>query len=211
MTSTFSVEIVDDISQRDCTDIRNLLGNVPQNIKLHVNDFCEYLTHKSRLHAAIVTEDGSIVGASLFFIKNRATPNSTISLYNVFSLKSGAGSVAFNAYWDYANKHRVHWYKFYADLGAYEFYKKFGFKYFGVSKTGMTLSTMGRVLDPNPKTSNSLWVPDHTSYLDSNVRTFYEKHSVGIKKVSKRFKYILDEQPFHDYALTTASLESYFQ
>lgn len=208
--STFSVEIVDDISLRDCSDIRALVGNVPQNVKMHVNDFCEYLTHQSKLHAAIITKDGRIAGASLFFIKNRGTPNSTISLYNVFSLEQGAGRLGFQAYWDYAIKHNVKWFKFYADLGAYEFYKKFGFKYFGISKTGLTLSTMGRILDPDAKVSNSLWVPDHDRYLDSNVQTFYDKHAYGSKKIPKRYKYILEESPFHDYSLVTSSLEDYF-
>lgn len=208
--STFSVEIVDDISTRDCSDIRALVGYVPQNVKMHVNNFCEYLTHRSKLHAAIVHNNGKIAGASLFFIKNRDTPNSTISLYNVFALEKGAGTLGFQAYWDYAVKHKVQWYKFYADLGAYEFYKKFGFKYFGVSKTGLTLSTMGRILDPDAKKSNAIWVPDHNRYLDDNVKVFFDKHGYGIKKVPKRYRYILDENPFHDYKFETSSLEDYF-
>ena len=206
----FKIEIVDDITLRDCSDIRNLIGKVPQNIKMHINDFCGYLTFGNKLHAAIVYSDDRLVGASLFFIKNRNTKNSTISLYNIFSLEKGVGTIALNEYWEYAIKHNVVWFKFYADLGAYEFYKKFGFKYFGVSKSGMTLSTMGRILDADIRKSNELWVPDDDAYLIKNVKVFMEKDTFGRNKIPKKYKHILLESPFHEFKIEPNSLEEYF-
>lgn len=198
----FKIEYIKSLADYPRHELDELIDTKPKNnVKRHMVDIVTFIHHKNNTSACLVRdENNKIVGGSAFYCKNINTPEATSSLYNLFSLKSGAGSVAFKFYWNWSVEKNARWYKFYADLGAYEFYKKYGVKYFGVSKTGQTLSSMGLIYSEDILISMKLWEVSYNElhlrdryYFEKNYKIFLEKHLQGVKKLKKAHQYVLDE------------------
>lgn len=176
-------------------------GKLKSNVKRHLVDMVTYIHHKNETPACLIrTDDERIVGGAIFYCKNRNKLESTSSLYNLFSTQPGCGRLAFQFYWDWSIQQGARWYKFYADLGAYNFYKKFDVKYYGVSKTGQTLSSMGLIYSNDICASMQMWQKNiydlstkDREYLEKNLKEFNKKHICGITKLKKSYQYIMSE------------------
>jgi hypothetical protein len=148
---------------------------------------------------SIVYKDDKIVGCASYYCKNLNTQQSTCSLYNIFSLSPGAGSAAFNMYWQYTHT-TSKWFKFYVFKKAANFYSKFNVKYFGVSKTGQTFIGFGRVYSTNVIQSMNNWHNTYskldsgdTQYFNKNFKVFQEKHNIGKLKLREPYISILQK------------------
>jgi len=198
----YKIEYIENLANYDRRELDELLASDPiKSKKWHILDIITYIHVKRNASACLIRNDeGKIVGGAAFYCKNISTPNATSSLYNLFSLQPGAGSVAFQYYWDWSIEKGARWYKFYVDFGAYEFYKKYGVKYFGASKTGETLTSMGLIYSNDIRSSMQKWQQEiqnmsygDRAYFEKNYKIFQEKHLLGARKVKKIFRYCLDE------------------
>ena len=181
-----------DVSLLPRKEFEELLVVASSKIKMHIIDMLASSVRHDGSKLTIVYNNTKIVGASLYRVKNKNTQNSTTVLYNLFSMEPGAGSIAFQSYWDFAFNHS-RWFKFFVSKNAHSFYQKYSVKYWGASKTGETFSSLGLILSPKPKQSmlewNSIVMSNNIIssvdriYLESNLAVFNSKHKVGILKL----------------------------
>ena len=184
--------------------------------KSHILDIMVMISRQVDLTLALIYLEDKLVGASAFYTKNKETQNSTCSLYNLFSLSPGAGSLAFEYYWKYASTN-ARWFKFYVSKHAHLFYNKRNLKYFGASKTGDTYFAFGRITSSNMVESMNAWNVNYKNltgldqaYFDINMKMIIKKNTFGYPKLKGLFKSYLDENLLPLDSVEITSLDNFF-
>lgn len=182
-------------------------------IRMHILDMMISITRKTSNIITLVYDGDTIVGGSMYYTKNSNTKLSTCSLYNLFSLSPGAGSVAFDAYWKYASKN-ANWFKFFVFKQAHNFYNKRNVKYWGASKTGETFFSFGKIYSDNVNQSMDIWHSSYNTleltdynYFEKTMRFINEKNSYGYKKLKSPYKQYLDDNRLEYIILDPSTLE----
>ena len=172
-------------------EFEDLLDKTKGDTRLHITDILAHTIRDNGVLLTLVYQGNVLVGGASYRTKFVGKDESTCVLYNLFSLVPGAGTLAYQSYWDYAIAN-AKWFKFFVFKRAHAFYKKRGVKYWGASKTGETYSSLGKIYDKDCKKSMDKWNSSYlnlsdrdTKYLESNLKVFNEKNEVGIKKLKE--------------------------
>lgn len=170
-----------------------LLEQTKGDVRIHITDILAHTIRDNGVLLTLIHQDGKLVGGSTYRTKFVGREESTCVLYNLFSLTPGAGSVAYQSYWNYAAAN-ARWFKFFVFKRAHNFYSKYSVKYWGASKTGDTYSTLGRIYHIDCKKSMQLWNSSYLTlsdrdmkYLEQNLKIFDEKNQTGIKKLKEPY------------------------
>lgn len=159
-----------------------LLKNSDGNLKKNIEDF----TYKYKLTDTSVYEfykDEKLVGSAK--INNS---QNHISLYNIFSIKPGVGTLLLNKIWEDAFNQNIKYYRVWVYYDAIKFYDKFNFKYWDYHVNTKCLFAFGNILNSDPKISNThdleQNIVDHYSF--KNIKRVLDKCDISRDSMKTR-------------------------
>jgi hypothetical protein len=152
-----------------------LEGDVRRQIKLIIRQLSSEDHDRTTLF--LLRENREIVAAALTYVRDSESIDiSTISLYNIVSIKPKCGKEMLQIVWNRAIDSGVKFYNIHVYDRSYLFYVRLGFRFWGIDVYGQSFVTFGRILSSDILESNLAWFSNPKKYLNTKQLDFTRKN-----------------------------------